>query len=130
MVVVIGYRAELVRETLHRHGDVEFVEQTQQLGTGHAVKMCRPQLAAHQGPVLVVTGDSPLTQSDSIEALFRDFETDHPACVLGTLHKQDPSGLGRIVRDAEGDFERIVEEKDADSAQRAHHRSKHEHLRL
>ncbi|MHB0957607.1 MAG: NTP transferase domain-containing protein [Pirellulaceae bacterium] len=119
MLVVIGYRADLVRQTLQRHADVEFVDQTDQLGTGHAVKMCRSQLTRHEGPVLVVTGDSPLTQVTSVAALFRDFDTDRPACVLGTLHKDNPAGLGRIVRDARGTFEGIVEEKDATETQRA-----------
>jgi UDP-N-acetylglucosamine diphosphorylase/glucosamine-1-phosphate N-acetyltransferase len=119
MVVVVGYRSELVRQTLADHTDVEFVEQTEQLGTGHAVKMCREHLLAHDGPVLIVTGDSPLTQSASIHALFADYESQPAACVLGTLHKEDPGSLGRIVRDAHGRFEAIVEHKDATAAQRA-----------
>ena len=118
LLVVVGYRADLVRQTLASHADVEFVDQTQQLGTGHAVKMCRPQLACHDGPVLIVTGDSPLTQVTSVAALFRDYDAERPACVLGTLHKDNPAGLGRIVRDSGGAFEGIVEEKDATDAQR------------
>jgi bifunctional N-acetylglucosamine-1-phosphate-uridyltransferase/glucosamine-1-phosphate-acetyltransferase GlmU-like protein len=119
LLMVVGYRSDLVRQVLGEHTDVEFVEQTEQLGTGHAVKMCRAQLARHDGPVLIVTGDSPLTQEESVAALFREFETDQPSCVLGTLHKEDPTGLGRIVRDAAGAFAAIVEEKDATGAQRA-----------
>ena len=108
IVTVVGYRSDLVRLALRDHGDVEFVEQTEQLGTGHAVKMCRSQLAAHTGPVLIVTGDSPLTQADSVRALFAEFERGRPACVLGTLHKPNPAGLGRIVRSADGAFAAIV----------------------
>lgn len=119
MLVVVGYRSDLVRQTLAAHPDVEFVEQTEQLGTGHAVKMCREQLLAHAGPVLIVTGDSPLTLSESIRELFQDYEAQPAACVLGTLHKPDPSGLGRIVRDPAGHFQAIVEEKDASPQQRA-----------
>jgi bifunctional UDP-N-acetylglucosamine pyrophosphorylase/glucosamine-1-phosphate N-acetyltransferase len=104
LLMVVGYRSDLVRQVLGEHTDVEFVEQTEQLGTGHAVKMCRAQLARHDGPVLIVTGDSPLTQEESVAALF---------------HKEDPTGLGRIVRDAAGAFAAIVEEKDATGAQRA-----------
>jgi bifunctional UDP-N-acetylglucosamine pyrophosphorylase/glucosamine-1-phosphate N-acetyltransferase/UDP-N-acetylglucosamine pyrophosphorylase len=119
LLVVVGYRSDLVRQVLGRHPDVEFVEQSEQLGTGHAVKMCRAQLARHEGPVLIVTGDSPLLQVDSLAALFQAFEADRPACVLGTLHKEHPAGLGRIVRDAAGQFAAIVEEKDATGDQRA-----------
>ena len=119
MVAVVGYRSDLVRQALSRHRDLEFVEQAQQLGTGHAVKMCRAHLVAHRGPVLIVTGDSPLTQADSVRALFAEFDSGEPACVLGTLHKPNPTGLGRIVRAADGSFAAIVEEKDATPDQRS-----------
>jgi bifunctional UDP-N-acetylglucosamine pyrophosphorylase/glucosamine-1-phosphate N-acetyltransferase/UDP-N-acetylglucosamine pyrophosphorylase len=119
IIVVVGYRAELVRETLADRSNVIFAEQTEQLGTGHAVMMCRDALQGQTGPVLIVTGDSPLIQQSSVEKLLTDFSASRPACLLGTLHKKDPTGLGRIVRDANGDFEGIVEEKDATDAQRA-----------
>lgn len=118
IVVVIGYRAELVREALRGWSGLDFVLQSRQLGTGHAVKMCQQALSEHTGPAVVVTGDSPLTQTDSLLALLRDFETDNPACILGTLDKPNPTGLGRIVRDAEGRFTSIVEEKDATPQQK------------
>lgn len=119
VLVVVGYRSELVREALSDQDRLEFVEQREQLGTGHAVKMCREHLSRHEGPVLILTGDSPLTQADSISALFREFDSTHPACLLGTLHKEPPNGLGRVVRNAEGEFEAIVEEKDASAEQLA-----------
>ena len=111
-VVVVGYRGELVRETLSGY-DVEFVEQTEQLGTGHAVMVCRQALADHDGPVVIVAGDSPMLRSDSIAALLEAFQRDRPACLLGSAYKSDPTGLGRIVRDAEGNFLGIVEQRDA-----------------
>lgn len=116
-VVVIGYRGELVREQLAGRTDVTFVEQTAQLGTGHAVMVCRDALKEHHGAVLVVTGDSPLAQSSSLKALLDDFDRDRPACVVGTAHKENPFGLGRVVRDDSGNFLGIVEEKDATVAQ-------------
>lgn len=118
ILVVVGYRAEDVRRALAGRPRVTFVEQAQQLGTGHAVMVCRPQLAAHQGPVLVVTGDSPLLQRASVEHLLDEFARDRPACLLGTIYKDDPHGLGRIVRDEAGEFLAIVEEKDATPQQR------------
>lgn len=119
IIVVVGYRADLVRQTLADRPNVIFAEQAEQLGTGHAVMMCRDALQGQTGPVLIVTGDSPLIQQSSVEKLLTDFSASQPACLLGTLHKEDPTGLGRIVRDANGDFEGIVEEKDATDAQRA-----------
>jgi bifunctional UDP-N-acetylglucosamine pyrophosphorylase/glucosamine-1-phosphate N-acetyltransferase/UDP-N-acetylglucosamine pyrophosphorylase len=119
VAVVIGYRADEVRKTLaHRQGLV-FVEQRQQLGTGHAVMVCREELAGREGPVLIVTGDSPLLQVSSVETLLERFEQLRPGCILGTLHKDNPKGLGRIVRDKRGEFLGIVEEKDATPEQRA-----------
>lgn len=118
MVVVVGYRADDVRAALADEPGLTFVEQTERLGTGHAVKMARAQLAAHEGPALIVTGDSPLVQPASLKALLKVFREKSPACLLGTLHKADPAGLGRIVRDSAGNFKGIVEEKDATDAER------------
>jgi bifunctional UDP-N-acetylglucosamine pyrophosphorylase/glucosamine-1-phosphate N-acetyltransferase/UDP-N-acetylglucosamine pyrophosphorylase len=114
VIVVIGYRGELVRAALADRSNVVFVEQTEQLGTGHAVMMCRAELEGRDGPVMIVTGDSPLIQQASIRTLLAEFHgAQRPACVLGTLHKSDPHGLGRIVRDSSGNFAGIVEQKDA-----------------
>jgi len=117
-VVVVGYRADLVREALQHRKNISFADQVEQHGTGHAVMMCREQIDAHEGPVLVVTGDSPMIQVDSVRALLDMYETEKPACILGTLHSDDPHGLGRIVRNDQGDFIGIVEEKDATPNQR------------
>jgi bifunctional UDP-N-acetylglucosamine pyrophosphorylase/glucosamine-1-phosphate N-acetyltransferase/UDP-N-acetylglucosamine pyrophosphorylase len=119
ILVVIGYRGDLVRQTLAGEKHIEFVEQTEQLGTGHAVMMCRSQLAQHTGPVLILAGDSPMTQVSSLRTLLAEFAASRPACLLGTAHKPDPAGLGRIVRDGAGKFLAIVEEKDATPQQRA-----------
>lgn len=118
VIVVVGYRAEDVRATLAGRSRIEFALQEEQLGTGHAVMACRDQLQRHDGPVLVVTGDSPMTQSDSVAALLAEFDKTPTACILGTAHKDDPFGLGRIVRDQRGDFVGIVEEKDATEQER------------
>lgn len=118
IVVVIGYQADRVREELRGQDDVVFVEQTEQLGTGHAVQVCRRELEGHRGAVLILTGDSPLTQADSLRKLLELYQSERPACVLGTLIKDHPAGLGRIVRDANGEFMAIVEEKDASDEQR------------
>jgi UDP-N-acetylglucosamine diphosphorylase/glucosamine-1-phosphate N-acetyltransferase len=119
-LVVVGYRADDVRQELAGRKNVEFAEQREQLGTGHAVKMCRQALAAFDGPVAVLTGDSPLVQDSSLQKLIADFERRKLACLLGTLHHPQPKGLGRILRDERsGEFQGIVEEKDASAAQRA-----------
>jgi bifunctional UDP-N-acetylglucosamine pyrophosphorylase / glucosamine-1-phosphate N-acetyltransferase len=118
MIAVIGYKADAVRQALADRSGVEYVLQTERLGTGHAVKMARPLLVGQTGPVLVVAGDSPLIQAVSVRRLLDHFREHRPACLLGTLHKPNPVGLGRIVRDASGGFIGIVEEKDATPEQR------------
>jgi bifunctional UDP-N-acetylglucosamine pyrophosphorylase/glucosamine-1-phosphate N-acetyltransferase/UDP-N-acetylglucosamine pyrophosphorylase len=118
VVLVVGYRADDVKKVLRDRTNLTFALQEQQNGTGHAVMMCRQVLAEHDGPVAVVTGDAPLLQAESLEKLLAEFELRRPACVMGTIHKENPAGLGRIVRDAAGDFVGIVEEKDATEEQR------------
>jgi bifunctional UDP-N-acetylglucosamine pyrophosphorylase / glucosamine-1-phosphate N-acetyltransferase len=117
-LVVVGYRQDAVRAALAGRPRIAFVEQTEQQGTGHAVMVCRPKLAGHAGAVLVLTGDSPLVQRSSLAQLLGEFDRLRPACLLGTARKERPDGLGRIVRDANGGFVAIVEEKDATPEQR------------
>jgi bifunctional UDP-N-acetylglucosamine pyrophosphorylase/glucosamine-1-phosphate N-acetyltransferase/UDP-N-acetylglucosamine pyrophosphorylase len=119
IVIVVGFRADLVRRELAREAGVEFVEQTEQLGTGHAVMQCRAQLAEHEGPVLILAGDSPMVQVSSLRALLAEYEKRRPACLFGTASKPDPAGLGRVVRDENGEFQAIIEDKDASAEQRA-----------
>ncbi len=116
-IVVVGYRAELVRAALEGRNGIDFALQAEQLGTGHAVMACEGLLAGYDGPVLVVTGDSPMMRAESITALLAEFDRSPAACVLGTAHKEDPTGLGRVIRDAQGNFTAIVEEKDATDRQ-------------
>jgi len=119
VVVVVGYRGDDVREALADRTNVQFAEQKEQNGTGHAVMMCREHLVGHDGAVVIVTGDSPMLQASSLRELLEAFAVDQPACLLGTLKKDDPTGLGRIVRNDQGEFEAIVEHKDASDEQRA-----------
>lgn len=118
IVLVVGHREELVRAALVNQADVEFVVQPQQLGTGHAVMMCRDVLESRRGPVVVVTGDAPLMQDTSIATLVADYQRNPAGCILGTLTTEDPTGMGRILRNEQGKFIGIVEEKDATAQQR------------
>ncbi|MDR2170461.1 MAG: NTP transferase domain-containing protein [Planctomycetaceae bacterium] len=123
--VVVGYRGELIREALSGRAKLQFVEQTEQLGTGHAVMVCREYIDKYNGGLLVLAGDCPMVRIETINKLFDAYYstqniTDNkpPACILGTAKKDNPTGLGRIVRDANGEFEDIVEERDATPEQR------------
>lgn len=118
LVVVVGHKAELVRKSLAHHTDVTFAEQTEQKGTGHAVMMCEAALAGHNGSVLILAGDTPLLQGSSLKALLDAQSGEKAACVIGTADTVNNDGLGRVVRDANGVFQCIVEHKDATPEQR------------
>lgn len=118
LVVVVGHRADLVRETLAGQADVEFALQAEQKGTGHAVMVCRENLESHHGPVLVLAGDTPLLRGESLTMLLDQQRSHGAACVIGTAETANNKGLGRIVRDPQGNFVKIVEEKDATEAER------------
>jgi len=115
LVVVVGHGAERVCEAVGAD-DVAFAEQAQQLGTGHAVMQALPLLDDSQ-PTLVLYGDVPLTTADTLKALM-DAAGAGRFGVL-TVEMPDPTGYGRIVRDAAGSIVRIVEQKDASEAEKA-----------
>ncbi len=119
LVVVVGWQADVVQGLLADQPDVEFATQSEQKGTGHAVMMCRDQLADHHGPVLVLAGDTPLLRPESLIAMLDERRERSAACVIGTATTEHNAGLGRVVRDAAGRFERIVEERDATPEQKA-----------
>jgi bifunctional UDP-N-acetylglucosamine pyrophosphorylase/glucosamine-1-phosphate N-acetyltransferase len=117
VLVVVGHRAELVREACGGDG-VQFVLQEQQLGTGHAVLQCEPALGGFEGSVLVLNGDVPCLSADTIRR-FVDFHANEgsTATVLTTV-MDDATGYGRIVRGDDGSLSAIVEHKDATPEQR------------
>ena len=119
MVIVVGHEADRVKASLRHHPDVEFALQSEQHGTGHAVMMCRDQLADHEGPVLILAGDTPLLKAESLQSLIEEQTSHQAGCVIGTAVTEANQGLGRIVRDAQGEFLGIVEQKDATPEQQA-----------
>ncbi len=115
LVVVIGHGAQHVRDAVAAD-DVTFAEQAQQLGTGHAVMQALPQLDDTQ-PTLVLYGDVPLTTAATLKTLVAEAGSTRFGVL--TVEMPDPTGYGRIVRDAAGSVVRIVEQKDASEAVRA-----------
>jgi len=118
-VVIVGYGAQKVKDSLAGSPGVEFTLQAEQKGTGHAVMMCRDNLRDHDGPVLVLTGDAPLMRPQSLRALLDEFSAQQATCVIGTAETEFNQGLGRIVRSPTGGFLKIVEQKDATPAELA-----------
>ena len=116
-VVVVGKGADLVRT---RFGDRgwEFVEQTERLGTGDAVRRAKAQLEGFDGDVLVLAGDIPLIRAETLRTLRERHREAAAAVTVLTARIPDPKGYGRIVRSPGGDFLAIVEDKDATEGER------------
>ncbi len=119
IIVVVGYDADSVRMALADEPDVSFALQTEQKGTGNAVKACRPVLEGHAGPAMVLVGDEPLLRPEPLKDLLERQRVEGAACLLGTTELPDPSGFGRILRDTAGHFLRIVEQRDCEPAELA-----------
>ncbi len=115
-VLVVGHQSEMVQEEMGP--ELEYVLQSPQNGTGHAVQMAEPLLADWDGPLLVLPGDAPLLSASLLEALLAHHAQTGAAATLLTAHLPDPGAYGRIVRDpATGQVQGIVEARDASPAQ-------------
>ena len=112
--VVYGHGGEAVRRAF-AHESVSWVLQTQQLGTGHAVMQVAPQLSPGQR-VLILYGDGPLLTTATLQTLLA--AAGHDAVGLLTVNASDPAGYGRVLRNARGRVQAIVEDKDATAKQR------------
>ncbi|MER7415440.1 bifunctional UDP-N-acetylglucosamine diphosphorylase/glucosamine-1-phosphate N-acetyltransferase GlmU [Micromonospora peucetia] len=119
-VVVVGHGADQVRAHLAEIApEATPVLQAEQLGTGHAVRIALDAAADATGTVVVINGDVPLLRPETVAALVEAHEGAGAAATVLAAEVPDPTGLGRIVRDADGRLEQIVEERDATGAQRA-----------
>jgi bifunctional UDP-N-acetylglucosamine pyrophosphorylase / glucosamine-1-phosphate N-acetyltransferase len=117
--VVVGYQADDVKKAVLNEIDPEWVEfpvQERQLGTGDAVNSAREFLAGRDSTTVVLSGDVPMlsgkTLADLVE-MHSQFRGRGAACTILSVRLKDPTGYGRVVRDENGSFERIVEQKDA-----------------
>lgn len=116
VVLVLGHQAEKVKKVLEA-SPVETVIQAEQLGTGHAVLQAAPALASGTGPVMVLCGDTPLLKSSTLKMLLELHTKSRAAVTVLSMEMENPFGYGRIVRNRSG-VQRIVEEKDATTAQK------------
>jgi len=117
-IAVVGYRQELVRAAFADAPGLTWVEQNPQQGTGHAVMVCRDQFADRFDHVLVLCGDGPLIRPATLRTLLERHLAEQAAITLATAVLDDPTGYGRIHRDAAGGLLGIVEHGDCTPEQR------------
>jgi bifunctional UDP-N-acetylglucosamine pyrophosphorylase/glucosamine-1-phosphate N-acetyltransferase len=108
--VVVGYQADQVRSVAASRG-VRFIQQTEQKGTGHAVMAGRDSLAPLGGLMVVYYGDCPLIPAAVLEALVEQQQKSDAAATMVTAELDDPTGYGRVIRDATGRVQAVVEQK-------------------
>jgi bifunctional UDP-N-acetylglucosamine pyrophosphorylase/glucosamine-1-phosphate N-acetyltransferase len=119
VIVVVGHGAAAVRAAIRKDpcfepDRVRFVLQSDQRGTGHALRCALPALRGFRGTVLVLNGDVPLVGAETLRTLADAHRRSASAATVLTFRPADPTGYGRVVRDSRGSFLDIVEEKDAD----------------
>ena len=117
-LVIVGYQPERVKQTLEPYQDIEFVQQTEQLGTGHAVQQLLPHLDGYTGDLLVLNGDVPLLRPETLQKLLEVHQTNHNAATLLTAHLPNPQGYGRVFCDQQNLVHQIVEDRDCSPAQK------------
>jgi UDP-N-acetylglucosamine diphosphorylase/glucosamine-1-phosphate N-acetyltransferase len=119
ILIVVGKYRPIIESTIFKYIDshkIKFIEQPEALGTGHAIQCCRDELLLHppSANVLILSSDVPMLSFFTMEQILDNLETIR---IITTCFEQ-PKGYGRIVKNEQGQFERIVEEKDATPEQR------------
>ncbi len=121
-LAIIGYQGNRVREALEHWPNIEFVEQTQQLGTGHAVQQLLPHLVNFTGDLLVLNGDVPLLRPSTLQKLLQTHQQHKNAATILTAKIPDPQGYGRVFCDDSMLLQEIIEHRDCTDAQRQNNR--------
>ncbi len=119
--VVIGHQGDAVRSAVLKvlsEEQIKFVIQKEQKGTGDAVNSAREFLENEDSTVLVLSGDVPMIKAETLTALIEKHSSSGAACTILSVNLADPTGYGRVIRNINGDFERIVEQKDATADER------------
>ncbi|NER83178.1 MAG: bifunctional UDP-N-acetylglucosamine diphosphorylase/glucosamine-1-phosphate N-acetyltransferase GlmU [Leptolyngbya sp. SIO1D8] len=121
-LVVVGYGADRVQDSLAHLSNLTFVEQTEQLGTGHAVQQVLPALQGFDGDVLVLNGDVPLLRPETLEQMLTVHRAKQNEATLLTARFTDPTGYGRVFCDTDNIISEIIEHRDCTDTQRQNRR--------
>ncbi|AFY44415.1 bifunctional UDP-N-acetylglucosamine diphosphorylase/glucosamine-1-phosphate N-acetyltransferase GlmU [Nostoc sp. PCC 7107] len=121
-MVIVGYQAQEVKAAIQSSFNLEFVEQTVQLGTGHAIQQLLPYLEGYTGDLLVLNGDVPLLRTETLKQLLLNHQQNQNAATILTAQLTDPKGYGRVFCDEENIVQQMVEDKDCTPDQRENRR--------
>lgn len=116
IAVIIGYKGEMVKKTLESRA--RFIWQHEQLGTGHAVMQAEDDFKNFEGRIIIACGDVPLVKPETFQKLIEHSNDQATKAVVLTMSLKNPTGYGRILKDKNRDFLRIVEEKDASETEK------------
>ncbi len=122
LLVIVGYQSDRVKESLQGFAGLEFVEQTEQLGTGHAVQQLLPHLEGFTDDLLVLNGDVPLLRPNTIKHLVETHQAHKNAATLLTAQVPEPKGYGRVFCDGQNLLKQIVEDRDCTPTQKQNNR--------
>ncbi|MCE2696459.1 MAG: bifunctional UDP-N-acetylglucosamine diphosphorylase/glucosamine-1-phosphate N-acetyltransferase GlmU [Nostocales cyanobacterium LE14-WE4] len=121
-LVIVGYQSQEVKTAMNAIHGVEFVEQTVQLGTGHAIQQLLPHLEGYTGDLLILNGDVPLLRTETLNNLLQTHQENQNSCTILTAQLANPQGYGRVFRNSECIVQKIVEDKDCTPTQRENDR--------
>jgi len=112
IIVIVGYKKELIKNKLSNY-TIEFAEQNEQKGTGHAIQQCKKNIKNLEGNILILSGDVPMISEGTLSDLIKSHIENSSKASLISAEIIDPTGYGRIKRDSQNCFISIVEHKDA-----------------
>lgn len=121
-LVIVGYQSQQVKASLESFVNLEFVEQNQQLGTGHAAQQLLPYLEDFSGDLLILNGDVPLLRPQTIKLLLETHQAHQNAATLLTAQLPNPQGYGRVFCDGQDHLKQIIEDRDCTTAQKQNRR--------
>ena len=116
-IVVVGHQADRI-QGMFKNFKIDIALQEKQLGTGHAVLQAIPFLQSFSGTVLILCGDVPLVELETLRSFIDTYKENGSTLSVLTAVVEEPFGYGRILRNSEGWLEKIVEEKDASEKER------------
>ena len=116
IIAIIGYKKELVKQSIAKYS-IDYAYQEEQKGTAHAIEQCLEQIQGTAGNTLVLSGDVPFITKETLDILVNTHNRNNSLASLISAKMDNPSGYGRIVRDDDDKFTRIIEHKDANSEQ-------------